>query len=975
MNSYINSDIIAQIESLSSIEDVASDFITLTKKGSSYIGDCPLCQAKGKLSVSVPKQVWKCFSCDTGGKGAISYLTKIQGMKYLDAIRLLAEKCSVSIPNEEEAVEMESFRNLQLLGSGITQEAQEYELEDEKGFRKMDRYQSASIDQGWNLVSGNDMILHYLDLDGKPLQHTYRDGKLKPYIRVRWAIPGNHLDKDGKAIKYQTPPNGGSPLWLPQWIIHAYTSNHEYDTLYITEGEKKADALCLSGIPAVGITGIHNWSNEGPMTHLLISIIRRFNIKRVCFLLDSDCQELKPSNNADIAKRPNLFYSAVLKFKTYFQAFPTEGIDLEIFFGHGNDTVYKGVDDLLCRGIQPNHSLKSDMEAALINPKGKGEYVTVHNITLKEKDDLKKIWHLHDAKEFLDYNKTQLLPLAKFKLFKLDYEVINGQFELIQILLPEEQYWFTESIHSKSGTKTKYFYDVLQINTFLKNRGFGLYKKNNESPVRLIHLNGKVVKEVEPYDIKRFVIDFTENIEKIEVLRMLMNGSRNYFAIDKLEHMHKFQIEFLKSNRETCYLVFKDQFWKITANDIQSYKIEDLPGYVWENQLIDFTPILEKPLFKIEREGNNWILDPDTNLDKCDIANFFIKTSTINWRRFFVEIETDDGIVYKPIEPQNVPDEERHANMEHLVSKILATGYILHDYRNKAQMKAIIAVDHKETEVGRSEGGTGKSIWCTMFEYLKKIVIIDGKKPRLQDDQFLYSNVDDRTQIIVIDDCRVNLDFEFFLSQITRGIEVNPKGSSRFRIEAPKFIFSTNHAVNGEGNSFDRRQYIIAFSDYFNKNRTPYDEFGCSLFDDWNFTQWNNFFNFMACCIQTYLRYPDLNTFTIPKEDVQKRKLRQQMGEEFLEFMETWWSDKINHAVQKAWAMEEYFKCAPQDRRYLKSTQFKRKLEWYCEYAGLDFAPGEEGRVRSNGEEFLLVGDECFDRSKMTYLRNPMVND
>ena len=75
----------------------------------------------------------------------------------------------------------------------------------------------------------------------------------------------------------------------------------------------------------------------------------------------------------------------------------------------------------------------------------------------------------------------------------------------------------------------------------------------------------------------------------------------------------------------------------------------------------------------------------------------------------------------------------------------------------------------------------------------------------------LYENADERTQIILFDDVRVNFNFEFLFSQITTGLLINPKGEKRYKVDPPKFIVITNHALNGDGNSFDRRQYAISF--------------------------------------------------------------------------------------------------------------------------------------------------------------------
>lgn len=976
---FIPPDIVEKIRTTAKIEEVIADYVKLTKKGSSQVGDCPQCGGKGKLSISKAKQIWKCFTCDKSGGDAIQYLTTMQHETFPDAVRQLAARYNIEIPVEDEPKPRKGkgkkgkdrFRDIQLLASGITDKAQEWYL-DESTTKKVqsDRYQAATIDQQWNVVAGDDMILHYLDIDGRPLTFTDRKGKTKSLIRVRWQNPGLHTDKDGHPVKYQTPPGGGSPLWLPQWMILGYAKFAPMHTLYITEGEKKADAMCLNDMPAVGITGIHNFDANGEMPRQLELIVRRGQVKQVCFLLDSDWQDLKASNSADIARRPNLFFRAVLKFQKYFQAFTLEGLDMKIYFGHGLDLAYKGADDLIGRGIPKDKTLQEDMDRAFLDRNGKGEFVQVYDITSMSDYKLKEIWHLESPQAFRDHHRDELTNLKEFIHNRLKYKVVDGAIELDQKILPHEEYW--NAIIDDNGKYKGVVYNYDQVNTFLKNRGFGIYRPGGRGPVRYVHQEGKIIREIEAFDIKKFVIGFTKELNKQYVLNMLYKGSKTYFGSDKLEHMHQFTPLFLQPDRDVFYMIFENQYWKITPNAITSHKQEQLPGVVWSDRIIKFSPKLTKPMINVDRVGDEWNIDVTDDFHKSEIAAYFVRTSLFNWRSLYSEIKTDDGIVYAPKSRPVVTAEEEKFNLDHMICKMLATGYVLHDYHNLAQRKAIIAVDHQESEVGRSEGGTGKSIWGTMFEHLIPTVVINGKKSKLQDDPFLYNDVDERTQVIVFDDCRVNLDFESFLSEITRGIDVNVKFGGRFKFPAPKFIFTTNHAVNGEGNSFERRQYYISFSDYYNRSRTPENDFGRELFRGWDsdLDQWNLFYNFMACCIQTFLRFPDLNTYTIPIEGVRKRQMRQRMGEEFLELMETWWENKINHAVLKTRAMEELFKLAPRDRNYVKSNTFKAKVKAYCEYKGLLYNPiaDSTGRIRSGSEEYLLVADDNFDREIMQWI-------
>lgn len=980
---YIPSEIADQIRTAAQVEEVIPDYVTLKKKGTSQVGDCPQCGAKGKLSVSAARQIWKCWACNVSGKDAISFLTTVKEMSYPDALQHLAGKYGIVIPDPEKPKRgkgkkgKDRFRDIQLLQSGIPHKAQVWYLlkEKEKAKVEMDRYQAATINQEWNVVAGDDMVLHYLDLDGTPLTYVPKGKTRRALIRVRWQNPELHHDQAGKPIKYQTPPGAGSPLWIPQWMIDAYARHAPLHTLFITEGEKKADALCQAELPAVGITGIHNFGTQGDMPRQLELIVRRGGVKRVCFLLDSDWQELHAKPGGDIARRPNLFFRAVLNFQKYFRAFSLEGLDVQIFFGAGRETVYKGVDDLIMRGIPKATTLAADLEKAFIDREGMGTHVQVFDITSMSDYKLKEIWHLHSPQAFRDHHAEALTALKEFTHNGMKYRVVDGQIELDQKILPHEEYW-TE-IHDKFGGVMDVRFDHYRINDFLRNRGWMIYLiQGLRNAVRFVHVDEKVVRDVTPLDIKRFVLQFTEEIDRIDVLRMLLKGSKSYFSPDKLEHMREFIPQLIQPEPDVFYMIFQEQFWKVTAARITSHPLRELPGHIWDNQIIKFSPkLLKAPILDIGRDGDDWIMTPSAEYEKCDIAQFFVATSNYFWREATELIDTPDGIVFRRKEGHVTTPEQKRYNQAHLVAKMLATGYVIHDYRNWAQMKAVVAVDHEESEVGRAEGGTGKSIWCTMFERLMPTVVIDAKKPRLQDDAFLYGFVDERTRAIVFDDCRMNMDFEYFLSQITRGIEVNPKGGARFNIPAPKMLFSTNHAVRGEGNTFERRQYYIAFSDYFHKHRSPRDEFGHNMFYEWDWDQWNLFYNFMANCVQTYLRFNDLNTYTIPSQNVERRRRRQAMGEEFLEFMQSWWHEYINCAVERSYAFEECLRMCPSHRKWMSMPAFKARVKDYASYAGFQFNPGADksGRIRAGNEEFIIVADTAFDKFNIQYVRRGYV--
>lgn len=993
---YIDPEVVeiikAKAQEVSIMESIIEDFVVLKPKGTDKVGECPYCRGKN-FSFNLKKKIAKCFNCNKSATDSISFLTNVQGKTYKESLLYIADKFSIELkeaPKKKHVYsnKKESFRDAQLNSSGISDAYQKFYVQENQETQvQIDRYQSATIDGLWNVIPGNDMVLHYLDLDGKVIKFTNDKGKQMPLLRVRWSNPANHRDKGGKEIKYQSLRGSGSHLWLPNWMIQAYKTHQEFDTLYITEGEKKADKNCITGLPSVGIMGIQNFNATGEMPHQLEMIVTRCKVKNVVFLLDADWQDISVKNGRPVDERPLNFFKAVNKYREYFYAYTNVGIDLRIFFGYGRDQMYKGIDDLIVFNFKTEEEQKAfveDCNKAMIDRQGQGKYIQMHDITQMSTYKIKEFWSLHSTPAFLNKHKEELKALREFEIGKIKrrYNAELDEFEMAQAILPHEQFWKEEEYETKSGSSKKtitYLYEPALH--FLFNRGYGTfeYQPNN---YRFIQVNGKVVSETTPQNIRRFVMDFTREIGEMEVLEVLHRGAKQYLGPDNLSSLFVRSMPFNKAEKDCMYLYFQNSYWKITEDEIIQRPLGELPAHVWDNKLIKFDPKLIGSLCQFTRkEDEKWSVKFHEKYGQCDMARFFEVTSDFNWKKRQVLVEVD-GIKKWVFRNDVMPTlDEVQELFNNMISKMLATGYIAHDYRDYANMKAIVAMDGVECEVGKSQGGTGKSIWGKQFQNIFPIAVIDGKSKNIEDDNFLYDGVDERTGAIVYDDVRVNFNFEMLFSQITTGVMVNKKGGIRFNIDPPKFMVITNHALNGDGNSFKRRQYQISFSDFFNEQRTVGDFFEHQLFYDWDYDQWNLYYNWMATCIQHYLKFG--LKYGSASEELHRRKLRQQIGENFLDWAGIWYDTTrdedgklqgifLNKKVNKLLVVEKYLEAYPNDRKYVDARTVKQKLLWYAEYAKLEFNPTTKGeRLKSNGKEYFILGDDEFSASYLhTYDTN-----
>lgn len=80
------------------IVDLVSEYVRLTKKGRNYWGLCPFHSEKTpSFSVSADKQIFKCFGCGKGG-GAINFVMEMDNLPFIDAVKLLAKRVNMEVP-------------------------------------------------------------------------------------------------------------------------------------------------------------------------------------------------------------------------------------------------------------------------------------------------------------------------------------------------------------------------------------------------------------------------------------------------------------------------------------------------------------------------------------------------------------------------------------------------------------------------------------------------------------------------------------------------------------------------------------------------------------------------------------------------------------------------------------------------------------------------------------------------------------
>ena len=98
----------------SDIVDVVSSYVALNRKGGNYFGLCPFHNEKtGSFSVAPDKQIYYCFGCHHGG-GVIHFIMEIENLDFPDAVRFLAKRANMDVPEDNTGLE-ESRRRQRVL--------------------------------------------------------------------------------------------------------------------------------------------------------------------------------------------------------------------------------------------------------------------------------------------------------------------------------------------------------------------------------------------------------------------------------------------------------------------------------------------------------------------------------------------------------------------------------------------------------------------------------------------------------------------------------------------------------------------------------------------------------------------------------------------------------------------------------------------------------------------------------------------
>jgi len=957
---------------------------------------CPLC---GKTMQYHPgKQLVKCFHCDWGTTSPVQLLMDKEKLAYPEALERLAADFGVSLPDrphpaprEPRRAQGKSFCTRQLEASGLTvRDVRAQWRADDGTVVTRSPIVPGTVSYGVIKDTGDDMIIHYLDLDGRPV--TFVDRRRgespveKPFYRVRWQYPESHALPDGGTPKYLSPAGSGVQLYIPERLRTAYRRAEHLEALYFTEGEKKAEAVSKYVGPSFGLAGINCLTGaDHQFPESIVRVIEACGVRRVYFIMDSDWADLSSSigPDRDATMRPRAFYAAARNFRDWFLTLRNRSVDVDTYLilGNGNG---KGVDDQLMLLGDKKDTYRQMVEqgtAAAIEG-GHTPYFDVVKISALSDANLQGLWGLNNIDEFVAAHLDTLRAADTFRAFRNLWRINDeGQKELAQPLRDDETFWQEHERTGRDGqTRTEYSFDLYNMVTFLQHRGYHRYVEPTGEHT-LIHLDGQCMDHVLPIVMRDEVIDLALQICNKDIINMIYRAHTNYLGPANMSLVSIHRPELPVPERDSQLLLFRSRYWRISADGVEERDLSAIPYNYWRYQLKPFDARRTPRLVSVRHTDEGYAVTFSPEAARCHYLRFLLLASWFDWDRAL----TDDRTPRPGVKQPTTFADFGSGTLLHLLSKMTAIGYLLHHYHNPAVAKAVVGLDEHISAVGLSQGRSGKSLIGKALEQMEEVVFLPGKGLDLTGDRFALEQVSHTTRVIFIDDIEINFDFEQLFPSITDSVTVNGKGLKRFTLaghDKPKFYITTNHTLNTSSGSALDRMFKIAFSSYFDKGYKPEDEFGCQFFSEyWDTDQWNLFYNLMAECLMLYFEAQregwgvnHSGLIDAPCDNVERRQLRQQMTESFYRWaMDYWHIDEDNptdpHGTlfeipqQRPQLFESYKESVTRrELSYITPQKFWQRLVLFCRYWHYTLNPhiptdakGNPGHDKANSIEYITL--------------------
>jgi hypothetical protein len=442
-----------------------------------------------------------------------------------------------------------------------------------------------------------------------------------------------------------------------------------------------------------------------------------------------------------------------------------------------------------------------------------------------------------------------------------------------------------------SGSGKDFKVSAFLFKSYLEGMNFYKYYPANQTKSFIfISKDGNFVNTTFEPQIKDKVLQDMILRSEIDVYDHLADNAK-FFQPTYLNMLETATITTEKDTKDLAHIYYKNFALKVSKDKIEKVNYEDLDSFVWKDQII-----------------NREYIDADHH------ESMF---------RSFIWFACGQDV-------------DKYNTMKSVI------GFMLHGFKTSANNKAIVFND--ETISDNPNGRSGKTLIANAVGKLKKFSMIDGKSFDFGK-SFAYQTVPVDTQVLVFDDIKKNFPLERLFSVITGGFTIEYKNQQAVTMsveDSPKIILNTNYTLKTEGDSHKARVFEIEMSNYFNLNHTPFDEFKCMFFDDWDLQEWARFDRYMINCIQYYLTNGLVESKT---KNLAIRKLINETSQDFFE-----WIDNNRIKKNERVLKEDHFSAFKNEFEdtavWLKRNTLTKWIKKYAETFGYKYSDGSSNSIK-----------------------------
>ncbi len=250
-----------ELVSRNDIVDIVSSYVSLTRKGSNYFGLCPFHNEKtGSFSVSPDKQMYHCFGCKHGG-GVVNFIMEIENLSFPDAVRFLAKRANMDVPEDHSGQE-ESRRRQRVLALNKDAARWFYQnlsrpeggaavayLEKRRISRKtaMDFGLGASLD-GWDCLMNAMLDKGYTKTELLAAGLAVRNQKGRLYDKFRNRLMFPVIDVRGDVVAFGGRVlDKGEPKYMNTTETIAYSKRRNLYGINLAKKTKRSNFILCEG--------------------------------------------------------------------------------------------------------------------------------------------------------------------------------------------------------------------------------------------------------------------------------------------------------------------------------------------------------------------------------------------------------------------------------------------------------------------------------------------------------------------------------------------------------------------------------------------------------------------------------------------------------------------------------------------------------------------------------------------------------